>query len=118
MKLIDAYRRNFVGRVTPRQLKSILLGEHSSVFVRKILNGTIMCSNGVVLSCVHDYYTSTGDNKKPMLRSVKNPYLKCRKVRDYFDLPDIQDIDCRFCHLRCLELEKNGFLKRKNVRKN
>lgn len=114
VQLLEAYKRNFVGRVTPRQLQSILRGEHSSVFIRKVLNGTIMCSNGVILTCVHDYYTPMERSKKPILRSAKNPYLKCRKIKEYFSInDDVPDLDCRFCHLTCLELEKTGALKRK-----
>lgn len=117
VQLLEAYKRNFIGRVTPRQLQSILRNEHSSVHVRKVLNGTVMCSNGVILTCVHDYYIPVSSNTKPVLRSVKNPYLKCRKVRDYFGIDvDVVDLDCRFCHLACLELEKSGVLKKKNTR--
>ena len=119
VQLLEAYKRNFIGRVTPRQLQSILRNEHSSVHVRKVLNGTVMCSNGVILTCVHDYYTPVSSNAKPVLRlrNVKNPYLKCCKVRKYFGIDtDVMVLDCRFCHLTCLELEKSGVLKKKNAR--
>lgn len=105
MLLHEAYERCFVGSMLPDNLLKVLKGE-SSVSVKSVKNGLILLSNGQVLKCVREYYKRPGTTAKP--KKFINPVLSCRAVRRDLRLQEVvDDLQCRFCHISCINLEES-----------
>lgn len=117
MRLVDAYKSNFVGKMYPDKLLKILRGEHFTVQVKNIVNGVTILTDGSVLKCIGDYYEKPNKSTKGN-SNQKNFFLRCRNIRKDFNLDDIiSDADCRMCHITCILREKTRELKRKKRRR-
>ena len=116
MRLIDAYKSGFVGKMYPDRLLKILRNEHPTVYVKNIVNGIMIFSDDAVLKCVGDYYESPTKGKG-VNKNQKNFFLRCRQIRKEYGLDNVNDVDCRACHILCILKEKTRELKRKKIKK-
>jgi len=79
------------------------------------VNGVMILSDNKVINCVENYY------ELPEGRKIKggkgNQYLRCRQIRNAYNLDTVSNLDCIRCHIACLKAEKDGEMKRKPLRK-
>ena len=92
------------------------MGEHPTIRILNVQNGTILMSQGITVKCITEYYENPiGRNIK---KSMKNVIERCRLVRKDFDLfYTCSDLNCQACHLACLNAIENNELRRKKQKR-
>lgn len=112
MQLSEAIKSFCVGHMYPSKLKQVLKNEHPTVNIVKVQAGMILMNQGITIKCITDYYENpTGSNYK-----TNNLIARCRRIREDYNVL-CSDLDCRLCHLQCLEAVENHELKRKQKKR-
>ncbi len=115
IELVDLYKRAFVGSIYPDTLIKVLRGQYEGITVKSCIGSSIILSNGMVLNCIDEYYTSKDSDK---VINTNNPYLKCSSIRNHYGISDqVGQVDCRNCHIKAILMEKAGQLERKKSKR-
>lgn len=116
MQLSEVIKKFCVGHMYPSKLKQVLMGEHPTVRIRKVQNGTILMSQGITVKCIIEYYENPIGKK--IKKNMKNIIERCRTIRKDFDLLySCSDLDCQACHLACLNAVEDNRLQRKKQKR-
>lgn len=107
-ELIRCYKKQKIAGFTPEELKDRLeCNGHD--FITSFDSDKIYFDDKVMLDCIRNYYKING--KKVKKGTSSNKQLNCVKYRRELGFPDWKETRyCPECHLRALELLKEGKL--------
>ena len=112
MKFFDFYLKRFIGNMEPEEFKQVLERTHPNITVRQLNNRTMFLSNKKIIKCINAYYNPPED-KSDIFIPKTNHYAACEKIKQIYGIKNSSGMECRWCHLSCISLEKNNYIKRK-----